>query len=936
MERNDRRATVHRVLRAIVVTLTVLAACLVAANTASADFGIVDFGGDAVDTNGVALRQAGAHPNVSTTIRFTQKLDQDGNEVPDGNMKRITVDLPPGLIGNPTAAPRCSMRDLSTGFLNVVLCSAESQVGYVELDVALRVFGPSIIHLGLPAPIPVYNIEPPPGLPARFGFNLLGVVTLIDPSVRGGDNALSVDISQISQGESVVGARLTLWGVPADPVNDQYRYAAGSGSPGASSLSPRKPFMTSPTACSGQSLTTAMRAVSWQAPDDVKSASFDRDSNGDPMIVEGCDKLDFPADFSIRPESPTKQAAPAGIAVDLTVRQNENPDGLASAHLKKAEVTLPEGMTVNPSSSTGLAACTEAQIGLGNTNPESCPVASRIGSVEIATPLLEEPLSGQVYLAEQRKNKFGTTLAMYIVAKGPGIVLKLPGRIDTDPRTGRVTTTFDDNPQLPFSKFTLHFKTGPRAPLSLPVTCGPATTTAVLTPWSGTAPVTRTSTFHVSADGNGAPCAARGFAPKFNAGTTNAIAGRDASFVLGMSRTDLDEELSGISVTMPRGLLGRIGNVALCGDAQAAAGTCDEASRIGSVTTGAGAGSEPINLPGRVYITGPYKGAPFGLSIVVPAKTGPFDLGTVVVRAAVHVDRDTAQLRIDADPLPTILEGIPLQVRFVEVKVDRPGFMFNPTNCAPASIAGQISSAVGKLVGVGSRFQVGDCAGLKYQPRLVLRVGSRGHTRADVSTPLTAILTMPLGNANNRVVSVTLPRTMNARLEVLSNEKACSLAQYKADQCPINIGTATADTPLLREQLRGNVYLVRNPSRRLPDVVVALKGQGDAAGVAIDVTGKVGITRDFRVQNIFDTVPDAPITKFQLNFRSGRNGALGTVNNLCVARYRKASVAALAFTGQNNKKIRRNQTMQIVGCGRKATARRTGRRTTRRASTKKR
>lgn len=933
-QRAARRRGLALLTAAVVATLL---AMTLGATTAGAAFTITRFDGQASTPSGDPETQAGARADVAVDLRTSITTDADGAPVPDGTLKRATVKLPLGLVGDPQASPTCTAQQLGTGASGI--CPDGSQVGIVNVHMSF----------GADFTVGLYNMRPPSNLPAQFAFTLFQTPVYLNAHVLGRSEGygLEIDIDNISQTLPVVGSEVILWGVPADPVHDALRgNIQGAGicnddptkSMPCKANTPRRPFLALPTDCSAGPLPTSVAATSWQEPNNVQRASFlshlpDSTLTG----VDGCENLRFEPTIEVQPDR-AAAGEPSGLLVKLGIPQERNPDGLAVPPLRKAVVTFPRGVAVSPSSARGLESCAPSEIRIDDASVPNCPDAAKLGRVEIDTPLLPDPLRGTIYLAKQNDNPFGTTLAIYIVAQGHGVVLKLPGKIEPDAQTGQMTTTFDNNPQLPFSEMRLRFDGGDLAPLSMPTDCGPQTATAQMTPWSSSTPVTVSDTFNVSADGNGAPCGARGFSPGFEAGTTNAAAGKDTTFSLTFSRTDADQELSDIAVDFPEGLLGRIAATTPCPDALAATAACGAESQIASVTTGAGPGNRPIYLPGKGFITGPYKGAPFGMALVVPAVAGPLSLGTVVVRAALFVDRDSTRLRVVSDPMPTILQGIPLQIRKVNVAVDRPGFMFNPTSCKGKTISARINSIFGAAKDVSNHFQVAGCAALKYQPKMVLRVGSRGHVRADVSTPLTVSLDMPKGNTNNKVVSVILPRTMNARLEVLSNAKACSLDQYKQDKCPINIGTATATTPVLKEPLAGKVYLVRNPNRRLPDVIVALKGKGDAQALAIDVTGKVAITKDFRVQTIFDTVPDAPINKFVLNFRSGANGALGTVNNLCVARYRRATVARLAFTAQSGARIARNQTMQVVGCGKASarTRRATSRRTSRRGSRTKR
>ena len=465
--------------------------------------------------------------------------------------------------------------------------------------------------------------------------------------------------------------------------------------------------------------------------------------------------------------------------------------------------------------------------------------------------------------------------------------------------------------RLPFSRLHLELFGGPRAPLALPEQCGTYTGQAVLTGWNG-AMVTQSPRFTVSQDANGQPCPQR-FSPGFKAGTASNRAGSSSSFLLRFTRGDADQELNAVTVDLPGGLTGRPANVPLCPGAQAAAGTCSEVSRIGDVTVGAGAGSNPFFITsGRAYLTGPYKGAPFGVSIVVPAVAGPFNLGNVVVRSSLSVDKHTGDVRIVSDPLPTILQGIPLNVRDVRVNADRPGFFLNPTSCAKKTIAAAIQSTAGVMAHVSDGFQAADCANLGFKPSMVLSVGGKGHTAAGRSTPLSTTLTMPAKNqANLRFVRVTLPTTINARLTVIND--ACTRAQFEADiaKCAhAKAGTASAVTPLLRHALRGSVYFVRN-GHPIPDLFVALRGQ-----VAFDLIGRVSIPGGTHLATTFAAVPDVPVRSFSLRlFGDSKNGSVGAAANLCSARSRKAK-AAVDYIAQNGKVLQVDLPLRVTGCAR--------------------
>lgn len=884
-------------MKPLVAFIVVLAAALAVASPAAADLGFEpgSFSARLHDAAGVEVTQAGAHPDVTVEFMLRSALDGNGARVPDESVKDIAVELPAGIVGNPQATPRC----LHAAFV-VRGCDRGALVGTETITTGAIP--------GLPAnetTVPVYNLVPPDGVVARFGFQVASVYVTIDMRVRSdGDYNLVADIGKLSSLLQIYGSKLTLWGVPADNNGEgPFEFTDFSeGTYGGPGEGPRRAFLTAPTTC-GPPLTTTIAATSWQHPDRVA-----RDAYTPAEGISGCDALSFDAALDLRPES-ARAGVPAPYEVTVEVPQSDDPDALATPTVKDVSVMLPEGVAVSPSSAGGLVGCSDAQAALRSLQEPACPAASKIGTVEIETPLLERPLTGAIFLGTPKsmEAQSGEMLRTLLIASGEGVTVKLEGKITPDPVTGRLRAVFADNPQLPFSLLTLRFQGGPRAPLTNPQRCGAHTTSATITSWGGQT-VGSDSSFEITRNTGSGPCAPLGFAPTFGAGMASAQAGAHSSFSLTFGRDDAQQDLGDLTVELPPGLTGVIASADLCPEAAAAAGSCSERSRIGSAAVAAGPGASPFQLPGRVYVTGPYKGGPFGLSIVVPAVAGPFDLGTVVVRAAIQLDRRTAALRIVSDPLPTILQGIPLRIRTVDVTIDKPGFMLNPTSCSEKRIAGTLRSATGVVANAATRFQAGGCAALPYAPRLGLQIGARGRTKRGITTPLNATLRMPAGNANNRVVSVNLPRKLNARLNVIQD--ACTLEQFEAGTCTKQVGTAVAVTPLLRDPLRGPVYFVRNPARRIPDMMVALRGQ-----VAIDLVGKVTIARDLTLQTEFDTIPDVPISLFRLSLVAGRRGPVGTTANLCERATHRGLDAALALRAQSGRVRQVRQRISVVGCG---------------------
>jgi hypothetical protein len=563
-------------------------------------------------------------------------------------------------------------------------------------------------------------------------------------------------------------------------------------------------------------------------------------------------------------------------------------------------------VAVSPAAAAGLVACSPDQIGLHNAAEPRCPDASKVGSVEVHTPLLPDPLRGWVYIAQQSNNPFNSLLAIYVVAQGDGVLVKLAGHILADPGTGQLTTTFDDNPQLPFTDFKLDFFGGPRAALSTPESCGAFTTTSSLTPWSGTAPVPPSDSFTI-----GTGCT-KGFSPSFEAGSVNAQAGAFSPFTLTLSRSDADQKLEEIAVRMPQGVLGMLKSVPRCPEPQASNGTCGAESEIGHTTVAAGVGSTPLSLAGKVFLTGPYNGAPFGLSIVVPAVAGPFNLGNVVVRAAVQIDPHTAQVLVTSDPLPRMIDsvegmrsGIPADVRTVTVTIDRSGFMLNPTSCNPTSVSGTITSTHRTSVAVTSRFQVGGCASLVFAPKFTAVTQSRA-SKADGASLDVKVASGP-GQANIAKVRVLLPRALPSRLSTLQQACLASVFDRNPAGCPAGsvVGTATARTPVLKDPLTGPVYLVSNGGARFPDLVLVLQGEG----ITLYLDGNTNIRKGI-TSSTFEAVPDAPISTFDLMLPEGPHSALAATANLC----RTNLTMPTTITGQNGAVVKQATRIAVSGC----------------------
>jgi hypothetical protein len=885
------------------------AACLVvlalwSTSTAMANFKFGEVAVGLTGPQGVPSRLAGAHPDLH--LNFTVPLTEaprDGVTLlrPEEAVKDVSLDLPPGLVGNSAAFATCSDAELVNNNLGYSACPVASEIGQVR--VYLEQPGAIEKWLG------VYNMRHGPNEAARFGFNYEGVpatiVSMVDPS----DYAVTSGSLDISQTAPIYKVALTIWGVPADPSHDGERQGKGEPfiSPGESNPAeaPLVPFLRAPTSCPEGGSPFAVRGDSWLYPGEFDSRVLSRDGEGSELFFEGCRNLAFEPSLQVEPTS-RAAGSPSGLSVDLRVPQNESPTGQSTSDVRSVTVELPEGMTVSPSSASGLGACSEAQLAIGSGVAPSCPESSKIGAVQIETPLLEEELEGGVYLAKQRENPFGSVLALYMVVKGPGFYLKLPGKVETDPRTGRLTTSFSNTPQLPFEVLHLALKSGPRAPLAMPQQCGSYSIKGEMVPWSGNPPVVAQSTFQVDEG-----CGGGGFSPTLKAGTTDSTAGSYSPFLLRVIRNENEQNLSKIAASLPEGLLAKLAGVTECPAAQAGTGDCPASSQVGQATVAAGPGSNPIfvpepgKAPTAVYLGGPYKGAPLSLIVKVPAQAGPFDLGTVVVRNALKIDPVTTQVTTESDPLPQILDGIPISYRDVRVEVNRPGFIVNPTSCAAQKVATTLSGSGGATASPSAPFAAVNCEALGLAPKLALKF-SGAPTRRGGHPKLTATLTTRPGDSNLGRVQVTLPKT--EYLENAHIRTVCTRVQYAANQCPAKsiYGYARAWTPLLEKPLEGPVYL-RSSNHKLPDLVASLDGQ-----IHIDLDGRISSSRA-RIRNTFDFVPDAPVSKFMLMMKGGGKGLLVNNTDLCKAK----PVADVEFDGQNGKVLNTSPKVAVGGCGAK-------------------
>ncbi len=939
--------------------LAVVVCACVSASPAAASFGLSSFSFSATEQPpagsepgalGAPDTRAGSHPwAVTTAFAFNTTTNIEQKTIPDGDPRDVHVELPPGLVGNTNAIPQCSSQLFATPNNSVPLtaqsCPANTQVGIAEVHTVAGV--PSGFTVG------IFNLVPGSGVPAQFGANVAGVPVYMTPSVRtGGDYGITVSSNNTSQALHVYDVTLTYWGVPGDHNHDEERgdclfvvralrqpcspaerqRQKENGEPEMlpeSSGLPPTPFLTLPTECAGSPMSATIHVDSWQEPggEDSEGAPVLSDPRWKSMVSEsppltGCEHPGFSPSVKVSPDT-SDADTPAGLTTDVKMSQEGlvDPEGLvAPSDLKDTTVILPEGVAINPGQAAGLRACQISEDGVGTEGPPSCPLASKVGTDTITTPLLADKFEGDVYVLQSNPPE----LKLLVSAYADGVYLKIVGTVHLDRATGRLTATFDETPQLPFTDFELQFSGGAQAALATPTGCGVYTTTTDFTPWSSpfVADAFPSSSFAIESGPGGSPCASPlPFGPSLIAGATTDQAGGFTHFSLLLQRGDGQQRVSTLQFKTPKGLLGMISKVPLCPEPQAEKGECSTASQIGHTVVEAGPGPYPLVVPqpgqppAPIYLTGGYKGAPYGLSIVVPLVVGPFTLQTQIVRARIEVDPHTAQLTVTTDPLPSIVDGVPSDLRTIDAVIDRPEFMFNPTNCAPASFSGTATSTEGASAPIFSHFQVGSCQSLKFQPNF--KVSTSGKTSKADGAGLDAKLIYPAGalgdnqassQSNIAKVKVDLPKQLPSRLTTL--QKACTAAQFETNPggCPAAsvVGIAKAVTPVLPVPLTGPVYFVSHGGEAFPSLIVVLQGYG----VTVDLVGTTFISKAGITSSTFKTVPDVPIDSFELYLPEGKFSALAANGNLCKAKLAMPT----EFVAQNGAVIHQLTPISVTGC----------------------
>jgi hypothetical protein len=852
----------HRLLGALVL----LGALAVTASFATSAVAAVVGSMEILDRDGNPEIRAGAHPD-----RLILKFGSDPDEEP----REIHVEFPAGIAGASSATTLCRAGAIEQIFN--MTCPSSSQVGSMPTATQIS---------------PLYSVEPAPGEAIRFAAPSLGSSSVMGSQLRPDDFGLTLRVGPIPQESSIFpvsrGGEVTLWGVPAD-------HQEGT--------SLRQPLLTLPTRCDGPSLASRVLVRTWQHPERWQAGFADSGYR-----LTGCDELGFQPRLGFALDSPVADA-PSGMTVDVSVPQDEDPDGRSTSQMSGMRILMPPGMAVSPGGAAQLRACSDAQLAAGTATAASCPASSRVGTLEIDAPAVGKATLGTIYLGEEHP---GDRLRLFMVASAGGTELKLVGSMRSDPVTGRLAAVVEDMPQVSFARLRMSFDGGPKALLATPLECGPATAAATIAPYSGTAPVQASATVMVARPGQPRCEGPPPFAPSFTAVSASARAGAPTSLSTSMQRRDGEQLPGRFSVTLPAGLSAALGSVEPCPEAKVGTGTCPATSRVGSAYVEVGPGSEPAQLAGDVHLTGPYRRAPFGLAMSFDAVVGPFDLGRFGVRAALRLDPLSGQITIDTDALPQTVGGLPIRMQTIDLEIDRPGFIHNPTSCRPQQALTAVRSSAGALANASSDFDYSGCLALRFRPKLAMALTGRSQLHAEGKPGLRISVRTPGGanNANLRSASFALPQLL--RFDSGALRELCARGAAARGNCPAGsrVGNGYARTALLEEPLRGSIYIVQPSDDGSPDLWTSLEG----GGLQMNLRGETATAKDGRVEAKLIDLPDFPLSSFTMRLAAGRHGIFKLRRSPCAG---DPSLAVrLALVGQNEIRLAgRDYLVTPGGCG---------------------
>jgi hypothetical protein len=900
-----RKAGMGKTIRAAMVALSLPAALALSTARASASEPITSF------STLTSTAQAGGHPNLETSFSLASPGAPE-------TAQNVAFNAPAGVFGNVNAITRCTSSDFS-----LEKCPPSSQAGLITIRANYA--GQSANLLGT---APIFDLAPGPNQPALFAFIVptLDIPIEIPLTLRtSSDYGLRFTIANLSQLTPLAGAALTFWAFPAATAHDSQRFAKGSpgnpaGCPGIQDTScigspvsaeiPVHPLTDNPTTCTGQPLTSALEVQTYQDPGAVskKTSSYPE--------TTGCEREVFKPVLYVNPTT-AETDAPSGLDVTLSAPQFE---GFAASpsEMRSAKVTLPPGFTINPDAADGQSACSDAQIDFGSEAPDGCPDNAKIGTFAILSATLDGPLQGAIYIGEPKP---GDQYRLFLTASGFGIHAKLEGALRPNPATGQLTVYFENLPQAPFEAFQLHLFSGERSLMATPTSCTIYTVTADFFPWDAALPDQRSSQiFGLNSGPHGSACPGqvRPFRPSLLAGASNATAGSFSSFSLKLNREDGDQFLGKLNFMMPPGLTADLHGVTYCPEASITAAanapgrteqanpSCPASSQIGTTNVAAGPGSHPFHSVGKIYMAGPFQGAPLSLVAITPALAGPYDYGTVVVRVALHIDPLDAHVIADSETVPSIIGGIPIRMRSIQVNIDKPSFMINPTNCSPFAV---ISEGIGDqetAVSFSSYFQVANCATLPFKPKLAItQLGGSKATRRAHDPSIRFDLNTRAGDANIKSIAVTLPTALEIDQKHLGN--LCARSELETSHCAGRqpIGTVKDETPLLEKPLEGLAYAVSGYGG-LPHVAFILGGQVMVIPQGESKQTPSGLRTEVPV------VPDVPIGHFQLTLYGGKQGYLANTRSLC-----GGAATSVQYSAQNGKTLTQRVAMKTA-CGAKA------------------
>jgi hypothetical protein len=873
--------------------------------------------------------QAGGHPNLVATIKLANPAQPEV-------AKNIIVNLPAGVFGNPDSIYKCRSADFAEN-----RCAPGAQAGVVA--VAANYEGDPNFILGT---APVYNMRTvSEDEQARFAFvaPIVNIPITIPIDVRSeSDYGLRMRVSSISQQVPLRSTVFTIWGFPAAPTNDPQRFYPGEpgvppacpGIPTTACLSQPfaeadllvKPLTTNPSICTEDPLPVSLDVVSHQDPENSSHAEDTYSA------TTGCEAQKFDPVFHLGLTT-SEADAPSGLDVQLKAEQFLTGVAPAQSSLRSGTLTLPPGLTINPDAADGQTSCSDTEANFGTSLRGQCPDNAKIGTVDVRTPALEAPLTGSLYIGEPKP---GDQYRVFMIFDGFGIHAKLIASFHPDPQTGQLTVSIDDLPQVPFEEFNLHLFASDRGLMATPTHCTIYEADALLVPWNDTlAPQNSRPFVSIDSGPNGRPCPGqvRPFSPRLIAGMSNAVAGNFSSFTLKLDRDDGDQFLGDLTFRMPPGFTGDLRGITYCPEAaiqaaalkpgrvEQAAPSCPGSSQIGTTNVAAGPGGHPFHAVGRMYLSGPLKGAPLSLVAITPALAGPYDYGTQVVRVALYVDKLTAQVSAISERVPSIIGGIPIRMRSIQVNIDKPNFTINPTNCSPFSVDSQGIGDQATITSFSSYYQAVNCVTLPFRPRMTVRqIGNRKQTRRSQNPRLRFDLWTRPGDANIRRIAVTLSRAFAIDQRHLGN--ICSKAQLEAELCAGRqpIGNAWVRTPLLDEPLSGPAYAVSGFGK-LPRVAFVLDGQ-----VRIIPQAESSSVRGGHLKTVVPVVPDAPVGHFRLDLLGGRKGYLVNTRSLCSS----AAFVDIQYVSQSGKKSKQRVRTRTACRGDRHQARRSSHRRTRR------